>query len=1026
MHAPPCGLLLPWIAAGSSSSSSKLSGSSSSSRRSKEHTLYTAAPAAAAATAAEPEAALASCMQQPRERAAEAAAVEEAPARSDSYGQQAAPGDGGSHLSGAPPPAGAPPPVGVRHLPAFSRAPQGGPPGVMEPWAPSSAGSQWGGGGHLGESIGFQRGAGGPHAGLGRDDCYYSETANHMIDECTDAADALTHPQGHAAGRSPGGHPEQGAPSMAAEIQQQQGPRGVVIPAFAAPAAFVAAAAQLQLTDPEERRLFHQQQQQQHGGAERGHVSFIRLDSVSSSGLTGESLDGMGEGAGGPPSPCGGPPSEGGGGAPLQPPRASSSAASLAAYSHRPSRYIATAGGPLGFQGSCGGGAPCGIVSSSPEDDTESWVLGEKGPFGQRARLRRHVLIRIHRGVHQILELQVAEVLRLIQAECTDSTHSRSGVLTYRDCRQAFTDVHPIPSIEIRRHVILVCLPPITCFILRDTIYLLVTEDLRADELIFQLCKLSRYYGLQQQQAAIAAAAAAAAADAAKSAAAAARAAASTTHRSLQHQQQQQQPPQQQPQQQQQPQKQQQQTAVVDEQQQRQQQPLLRQQQQHGALWRSSSSVAKGESVSAAACELEAAAEAPASPEEEASSIRKRSSPLAEDEAPRLNGAHRTDTSSGPHDLRGPQEASGVDALPQLPTMQSSGSTSSSSSHKMPFEFAALECIFFAAFQQLNSDILYLEGKYSEAQQRTRTKGELLSLLMEDLHALKEPISLYKASLQQLLSTHMHACLHACTYFRASSRAIWRLLDRVDAFDKAFDELISNNTYLQRMELSKFARHPTLYEEPPEKASKPSMHARTCSFIGWMSSSMCVIRRMQMLFLRGRVACLGRMGSLCVSSYLCFCLSSSSEGVNPDLEILLEYFDQEIDQVRWQANGAACTDVDVLPCLSAERSRPLACPFKIRVRHLKGSIEDSERLLTLRLAVMRNSLIKSELAATLLAAGLAVGTSISGIFGMNLENGSEGGAPQSHQVFIAVSSVIAFTAALSFLAVLYLVKTIRL
>lgn len=52
--------------------------------------------------------------------------------------------------------------------------------------------------------------------------------------------------------------------------------------------------------------------------------------------------------------------------------------------------------------------------------------------------------------------------------------------------------------------------------------------------------------------------------------------------------------------------------------------------------------------------------------------------------------------------------------------------------------------------------------------------------------------------------------------------------------------------------------------------------------------------------------------------------------------------------------------------------------FKIRVRHLKGSIDDSERLLTLRLAVMRNSLIKSELAATLLGAGLAVGTSISG------------------------------------------------
>ncbi|CDJ44855.1 corA-like Mg2+ transporter domain-containing protein, putative [Eimeria tenella] len=210
----------------------------------------------------------------------------------------------------------------------------------------------------------------------------------------------------------------------------------------------------------------------------------------------------------------------------------------------------------------------------------------------------------------------------------------------------------------------------------------------------------------------------------------------------------------------------------------------------------------------------------------------------------------------------------------------------------------------WAAAAATSCHILYLEGKYGEAQHRTRTKGELLSLLMEDLHALKEPISLYQ--------------------------------DRVDAFDKAFDELISNNTYLQRMELSKYAKYPNLYDEPTDK-----------------------------------------------------------EAVNPDLEILLEYFDQEIDQ------------------------------FKIRVRHLKGSIEDSERLLTLRLAVMRNSLIKSELAATLLAAGLAVGTSISGIFGMNLQNGNEEGS-SSHAVFILVSSVIAFTAVLSLLAVLYLVKTIRL
>ncbi|KAL8273491.1 hypothetical protein Esti_002557 [Eimeria stiedai] len=475
---------------------------------------------------------------------------------------------------------------------------------------------------------------------------------------------------------------------------------------------------------------------------------------------------------------------------------------------------------------------------------------------------------------------QVAEVLRLIQAECTDSTHSRSGVLTYRDCRQAFTDVHPIPSIEIRRHVILVCLPPITCFILRDTIYLLVTEDLRADELIFQLCKLSRYYALQQQQAAVAAATAAAAAhaaDAAADAAHAAHAAGAAIKKDLdKSQQQQQQQQQQQPQQPQQPQPQQHKPLsqrAFDWQEQQPQQHLLQEVQQHGVPWGDGGAK---ESVSAAASDLEAAAAA--IPEDDSACSLKRSGVcqrLKDEKAP---PPHPPDESPEPHDETGapgddvPLKA--TDPLPltdeaqqqqqtqQLPASQSCGSVSSNNSHKLPFEFAALECIFFAAFQQLNADILYLEGKYSEAQQRTRTKGELLSLLMEDLHALKEPISLYKASPHR---------------------------DRVDAFDKAFDELISNNTYLQRMELSKFAKHPNLYEEPPDK-----------------------------------------------------------EGVNADLEILLEYFDQEIDQ------------------------------FKIRVRHLKGSIEDSERLLTLRLAVMRNSLIKSELAATLLAAGLAVGTSISG------------------------------------------------
>ncbi|CDI87776.1 corA-like Mg2+ transporter domain-containing protein, putative [Eimeria praecox] len=152
---------------------------------------------------------------------------------------------------------------------------------------------------------------------------------------------------------------------------------------------------------------------------------------------------------------------------------------------------------------------------------------------------------------------------------------------------------------------------------------------------------------------------------------------------------------------------------------------------------------------------------------------------------------------------------------------------------------------------------------------------------MEDLHALKEPISLYQ--------------------------------DRVDAFDKAFDELISNNTYLQRMELSKYAKHPNLYDEPTDK-----------------------------------------------------------EAVNPDLEILLEYFDQEIDQAR----------------LKVQDSRSSLKRFNRRQRE-------------------------------------ALDFTFGGYAKFLNKNGNEEGS-SSHSMFILVSSVIAFTAVLSLLAVLYLVKTIRL
>lgn len=75
------------------------------------------------------------------------------------------------------------------------------------------------------------------------------------------------------------------------------------------------------------------------------------------------------------------------------------------AFLQRPSRYI-SAGANAGNMAENGG--------SLAHDERE------RGPFGQRARLRTHVIVRIHRGVHRIMELQVrlmAAVLHTVLKE---------------------------------------------------------------------------------------------------------------------------------------------------------------------------------------------------------------------------------------------------------------------------------------------------------------------------------------------------------------------------------------------------------------------------------------------------------------------------------------------------------------------------------------------------------------------------------------------------------------------------------
>ncbi|KAL8273492.1 hypothetical protein Esti_002558 [Eimeria stiedai] len=397
MHAPIGGLLLPWVAADSSASSSSssisLTSSNTSSSSSNSSTWPTAAaPPPAAAAADQP--ALASCMQQPlcfiglsrvllcvssmRGGNPERRLIQAPAGGGDPY-RQASPRGGGALLPGGSPSAPPPPSSGSRHLPssAFGRGSSGGPQGMAEGWAPTSGASQWGA--PLGESVGYGRaGAGAPsfgavHAGIGRDGCYYTEAANHMIDECTDAAGELSSPHNLGAAGAPS---EQGPHTVRRGAQgerglllvrgsQANGKKGETLPYVAGRScarlcgetrtkASAAAAGAAQLTDPDDRRFFAQQQQQQQGGGDRWRVSFVRLGSGCSSDITGDSMEGppaFGNGSGAPHEGGRMCPSDEGGGPPSPPPRGSSSAASVAAYSHRPSRYISTAGAALLSQG---------------------------------------------------------------------------------------------------------------------------------------------------------------------------------------------------------------------------------------------------------------------------------------------------------------------------------------------------------------------------------------------------------------------------------------------------------------------------------------------------------------------------------------------------------------------------------------------------------------------------------------------------------------------------------------------------
>jgi len=165
---------------------------------------------------------------------------------------------------------------------------------------------------------------------------------------------------------------------------------------------------------------------------------------------------------------------------------------------------------------------------------------------------------------------------------------------------------------------------------------------------------------------------------------------------------------------------------------------------------------------------------------------------------------------------------------------------------------------------------------------------------------------------------------------------IQKYCHRVNAFDKAFDKLIATPEDVKRMELTKYRNDPLEFD------TLSSIQANSPPY--------------------------------------------------PDLEILLEYFDQELEQ------------------------------FNSRVNQLLQSIDNADRLITLRLALIRNRLIYFDLGATIATCGTSIGTCISGVFGMNLTSGLE----ESYEAFVLTSVIIALIFFLSLVLVVFVWWKFRL
>eukprot|EP00921_Rhytidocystis_pertsovi_P016927 GHVQ01026662.1.p1 GENE.GHVQ01026662.1~~GHVQ01026662.1.p1 ORF type:complete len:762 (-),score=130.21 GHVQ01026662.1:756-3041(-) len=369
-----------------------------------------------------------------------------------------------------------------------------------------------------------------------------------------------------------------------------------------------------------------------------------------------------------------------------------------------------------------------------------------------------------------------------------------SGMLTYRDVRQIFIDHTHLPTVNARRHCIVISLPPVTCLLLHDTVYLsIIAEVVKVDKLIDNLKKLSRIRHLQRGEGQEGAGGGSWEDDGVGREGIRIEGGCKNNNNES---------------------KQRKGGRSVDE----------------LNMWRDVTVRVEGrggedeEETRAGREDMERDSSEDRyedDKDDEEEDNRPENNEISETRMCEKCPCTSTDLVFANRSMSYGLPLSSLSPSPITASRRGSGGRKDEENGRgkeaggsPPFEFGALEAVIGAAFEHLSRDLCIVELDFRHVIKKSRQKKITSTVLLDQFHKIKEPIDM--------------------------------LAERVRAFGVVFEDLIDDEEYLKRMELTKYKEFPPLYEQ-----------------------------------------------------------TRQHEPLNADLEILLEYFDQEMDNVTLPLYGVS-------------------------------------------------------------------------------------------------------------------------